>query len=97
MVSYFTLYFSDCFIYSFFREFELKAGVIQPIKLYLFMSETQPLNFSIAAQDLTVITTTENQISMNFATGTEVGKRFDFQWALSVGKIILNVKGKSMK
>ena len=87
-------YVRTLYIFLFSREFELKAGVTQPIKVYLFMSESQPLDFFIDAQNSTAITT-DNQISMNFATGTEVEKRFDFLWsAFLLSSISLGVKGK---
>ena len=58
------------------------------------MSETQPLDFFIAAQNLTAIGYEPNHIVLNVATGTEVGKLFDFLWAFSIGDIMLKVKGK---
>ena len=72
----------------------MKAGDTRSINLYLFMDETQPLNFSIAAQNLTAITHIQNKISLNIATETEVGKQFDFSWVAAGINIILNLGSK---
>ena len=72
----------------------MKAGDTGPIELYLYLDETEPLDFSVSAQDLTAVNVT-NDISLNFATGTEVGKQFKFSWRKGgTTTVYLHVEGK---
>ena len=99
MVSSFLWFISHClhllrtFSYIFFfyfRNLKLKKGDMRPIKLYLYLDEAQPLNFSVSAHDLTAINSTLNDITLNFAKGTEAGKWFKFSWgSLVTGNVNL--------
>ena len=77
-----------------FRDLKLKKGDTGPIELYLYLNESQPLDFSVAAQDLTAINSTLNDITLNFAKGTEAGKWFKFSWVGVPGFVYLQLKSK---